>query len=66
MFGVYSKGGQLGSNNKKPVFVSEDKEVAKQKAKSLRSYLTQGEKKYYKMSFVVKEIRGWQNQIKTL
>ena len=57
MFGVYSKGGSIGSSNNSPVFVTNDKEQAKQKAKSLRSYLTAGERKYYKMSYVVKEIK---------
>lgn len=54
MFGVYRKGGSLGTVSYKPVYVTESKELAKSKAKIYRSLLTAGERKYFKMSYVVR------------
>lgn len=54
MFGVYRKGGSLGTVSNKPVYVTESKELAKSKARIYRSLLTAGERKYFKMSYVVR------------
>lgn len=54
MYGVFQKGGSLSSVRVKPLFITEDKELAKQKAKRYRSLLTKGERTYYKMSYVVR------------
>jgi hypothetical protein len=59
---VFQKGGSIGENqtstyNGKKIVKTfgEDKEGAKAYAKRMRSYLTQGEKEYYKMSYTVGE-----------
>ena len=51
MYGVFQKGGSVRTT---PVFITEDKEFAKQKAKFYRSLLTTDERTYYKMSYVVR------------
>ena len=53
---VIQKGGYIGSTNK-VVAEFEDHEQAKQYAKQRRQGLTQGEKDYYGMNFIVKRIK---------
>ena len=59
MFGVYRKGGSLGVVSNSPVFITEDKELAKSKAKMYRALLTAGERNYYKMSYVVRPYKEY-------
>ena len=54
MYGVFRKGGSIGRISDSPVFITEDKELAKSKAKMFRSFLSPGERSYYKMSYVVR------------
>ena len=56
-YGVFSRGGSIGSKNDKPIATFNTKEEAKTKARSLRKGLTQGEKKYYKMGYVVRPVQ---------
>ena len=59
MFGVFQKGGSLGSISDSPVFITEDKELAKSRAKMLRALLSPGERSYYKMSYVVRPYKDF-------
>lgn len=54
MYGVFFKNGLLGFVSNSPKFITEDKELAKQKAKFYRALLTSDERSSYKMSYVVR------------
>lgn len=56
-YGVFRVGGNVGSNNDKPVKIFASKEEAKEYAKRLRKQLSPGEKSYYRMSYIVKPIK---------
>jgi len=56
-FGVFRKGGSIGSHNDDPVATFDTKDEAIEKAKRLRKTLTKGEKGYYKMGFLVRQIK---------
>jgi len=56
-YGVFAKGGSVGSDNSKPYKVFDTKEEALACAKRYRSQLTPGERDYYKMGFVTKAIK---------
>jgi hypothetical protein len=58
MFGVYRRGGSIGNSSPVLLFMYSDKEEAKATAKRLRSLRSVGERTYYKMSYIIKEIRG--------
>ena len=55
---VIQKGGRIGDNGK-IVAEFENHEEAKQYAKNRRKFLTPGERKYYKYSFIVKKIKNY-------
>lgn len=56
MYGVFRKSNAIGDNTSKPVATFDDKDAAKAYAKRRRQQLSRGERSYYKMSFVTKEI----------
>ncbi len=57
-YGVFSKGGSIGQKTSDvPVRVFDDKNEAKEFAARLRKQLSPGEKKYYKMSYVIKAVK---------
>jgi hypothetical protein len=56
-FGVYQRGGSIGSKNDKPIKVHDDIQAAKDHAKRLRQTLSKGERGYYKMGYTVKKVR---------
>lgn len=57
-YGVYSKGGSIGSKGKgKPVATFDNREDAMSDAKRRRKGLTKGEKGYYGMGYSVKPIK---------
>jgi hypothetical protein len=55
MFGIYLKGGSIGSKSGKDniLFIFETKEEAKERAKDWNKMLTPGEKSYYGMRYMV-------------
>lgn len=57
MYGVFRKSNAIGDNTSKPVATFDDKDAAKAYAKRRRQQLSRGERSYYKMSFVTKEIQ---------
>lgn len=58
MYGVYRKGGSIGEQlNHTPIRTADTKQEANEIAKRLRKQLTPGEKQYYKMGYVVREIK---------
>ena len=59
-YGVFSKGGSIGSQRFKdePLKTFDSKEEAIADAKRRRSGLSKGERGYYRMSYVVKAIKG--------
>ena len=59
MYGVFRKGGSLGTVSDSPVFITEDKTLAKARAKMLRALLSPGERQYYKMSYVVRPYKDF-------
>jgi len=56
-YGVFAKGGSIGTKNDKPWYVYDTKEEAKTTAARLRKRLTPGERSYYGMGYVVKEVK---------
>ncbi len=54
-YGVFAKGGSIGTD--KPWYVYDTKEEAKTTAARLRKRLTPGERSYYGMGYVVKEVK---------
>lgn len=56
-YGVYSKGGSIGSKNDEPVKVFDTAEEAKDYAKRMRKLLTPGERSHYKMGYITKPIK---------
>ena len=67
-YGVFRKGGSIGGDNSKPIKTFDSKEEAMAFAKERRSGLSKGERGYYRMSYVVKAIKGvaegWDDMIK--
>ena len=59
-YGVFSTGGSVGSQRFKdePIKTFDDKEEAKAYARDRRAGLSKGERGYYRMSYVVKSIKG--------
>jgi hypothetical protein len=57
-YGVFRKGGSIGGDNSKPVKTFDSKEEAKAYAQDRRKGLSQGERGYYRMSYVVKPIKN--------
>lgn len=59
-YGVFSTGGSVGSQRFKddPIKTFDDKEAAKAFARERRKGLSKGERGYYRMSYVVKAIKG--------
>lgn len=58
-FGVYLQGGSVGGNKDKSPLGGEKyptRALAKEKADRMNKILSPGEKKYYKMKYVVKPI----------
>ena len=56
-YGVYRKGGSVGSHPEKPIKVFDDVEEAKAYASRLRKELSPGERSYYKMGYVTRVIK---------
>ena len=60
MFGVFSKGGYIGSTknfiNGDPLKTFDNKEDAKLYARRMRKQLTIGERKYYRMSYITRQL----------
>lgn len=56
-YGVFSRGGSVGSKHNGPVETFDTVEDAKQYAARLRKTLTPGERKYYKMGYVVRALK---------
>jgi hypothetical protein len=54
---VIRVGGSIGASQSRVVGEFENHEEAKAYAKSMRKYLTPGEKSYYGMSYVVKKVK---------
>lgn len=57
-YGVFRKGGSIGSDNTQPLKTFDTKEEAVADARRRRSGLSKGERGYYGMGYVVKPIRG--------
>jgi len=57
-YGVFPKGGSVGSRNDKPWKVFADKEDAKAYAKRMRKQLSKGERGYYGMGYVTRPLKG--------
>lgn len=56
MYGVYRSGGRLGELTKLPVYISQDKKDALEKARKWRECLTPGDKTYYRIKYTVRKI----------
>ena len=56
-YGVFSRGGSVGSKHNDPVATFDNVEDAKQYAARRRKMLTPGERKYYKMGYVVRALK---------
>ena len=62
MFGVFLKGSSIGTNFKvvtnldEPVNTFDNKEDAKACAKRMRKQLTIGERNYYRMSYITRQL----------
>ena len=56
-YGVFSRGGSVGSEHNDPVATFDNVEDAKQYAARRRKMLTPGERKYYKMGYVVRALK---------
>jgi hypothetical protein len=54
---VIRVGGSIGASQSRVVVEFKNHEQAKTYAKSMRKYLTPGEKSYYGMSYVVKKVK---------
>lgn len=55
-YGVFQVGGSVGSHDHF-IEIGLTKEEAKEKAKRLRKLLTRGEREYYGITYVVKEVK---------
>lgn len=56
-YGVFSRGGSVGSKHNGPIETFDNVEDAKQYAARLRKTLTPGERSYYKMGYVVRALK---------
>ena len=56
-YGVFSRGGSVGSKHSDPVKTFDNVEDAKQCAARFRKMLTPGERKYYRMGYVVRALK---------
>ncbi len=56
-YGVFSRGGSVGSKHNGPIETFDNVEDAKQYAARLRKTLTPGERKYYRMGYVVRALK---------
>lgn len=56
-YGVFSRGGSVGSKHNDPVATFDNVEDAKQYAARRRKMLTPGERKYYKMGYIVRALK---------
>ena len=62
-FGVYRTGGSIGEKRTDPVKTFPTQEEAKAFAERRNAQLTQGEKGYYKMKYIVKQMNSFQNGV---
>lgn len=56
IYGVYKTGGSIGEKTGF-VYVGLTKEEAKERAKQMRKHLSPAERKYYKLSYLVKVVK---------